>query len=121
MFTVLAVIQFLGACCDDSIGFSCHDNRRCRNGKGILVPLGSKVGEHVNEIRMCWFLEGSSVDPAGLVVAATTSAEVSWKVLGSLDTWFLYHWETGEVFDLSNGHSTVSLKPAPGGSIHLAC
>lgn len=40
--------------------------------------------------------------------------------LGSLDIWFLYCWETGAIFDLPKGHTTVSRKRPLDGDVPVA-
>lgn len=51
-----------------------------------MVPLTPKVCEHVDEIVLFWFLEGSSFDPVYLVVPVGRSSEVDLTGLGLLNT-----------------------------------
>lgn len=55
---------------------------------GILVPLATKVRQRCDEITLSWFLEGSSFNPACLVISVTRSTEVNWTALAPLDTGF---------------------------------
>lgn len=48
-FTISPVFRFLGACRDDTVGLTCHDDCICRNRQSALVPLAPKVCQHVNE------------------------------------------------------------------------
>lgn len=99
-FTVLAVFRFRDACCDGTVGFTCHNDRICRNGQGVFVPFSVKSRELVDEIGLYWLLKGSSFDLVCSAVALVRSAEVDCTGLGLHDTWFSYRWETGEVLDL---------------------
>lgn len=58
----------------------------CRNGQGALASLAPSFARCVHEIGLSWLLEGSSFDPACLVVTVTTSSEVYWTGLSLLDT-----------------------------------
>lgn len=53
-------------------------------------------------------MEWSSFDLIRSVVALARSAEVDWTGLSLLDTWFPYVWDPCEVFDLCQGHTSVS-------------
>lgn len=87
-FSVLTVFQFgLGACRDGRFGFTCHNDRMCSNGKGVLVPLAIKVRDRVDEIWFCWFFEGSLFDPFRSVIAEARSTEVNWMGLALI--WIL--------------------------------
>lgn len=49
------------------------------------------------------------------------SAGVDWTFLDSLDTWFTYRWEAGELFYWHEGHTKISHKLPIGGKVSFAC
>lgn len=80
----------------------------CRSGQGILVPLAGKVGEGIHETGLPLFLDGLSLDPVCSALPGARCTEEDLTGLGSLDTWLPYHWETGNVLDLLEIHTTTS-------------
>lgn len=66
VFTFLTVFWFLGGCRNGIFWLTCHNDRMCRIGQDVLVPLAPKLREHVDEIGLYWLLEGSSFDPIRL-------------------------------------------------------
>lgn len=91
-FTILTGFQFLGACCDGTVGFTCHDGYIGRNGQAALGPLAPKAREPVNETGPPWFLQGSSLGPVHSVVAlARYAQQTDWTGLCAFDTWSPCH------------------------------
>lgn len=121
VFNVLTGFQFVGACCDNTVWFTCYEDRLWRNEQSALAPLVLMRRECVGENGLNWFLEASSFDPIRSVVAVLGYAEVDWTALGSRDTLFPYHCETAEVFDLPEGHKTVLPKWTLHGDVSLSC
>lgn len=78
--------------------------------QGVLVPVVLKVCKPIDEFGLSWFLEGSPFHLTCSVLGIGRSAVVDCTDRSSLDTWFLYHWETGEIFELPEAHTTVSSK-----------
>lgn len=62
----------------------------------------------------------STFDSVRWDVAVAGSAGADWTGVRSLDKWFLYCWETVEVFDWPDGHKMVSHKRPLDVSVHLA-
>lgn len=89
-FIDLTVSWFLGTCGNDSIGFTCHDDRIYGNRQCILGPLSTKDCERVNGIGFSKLLEGSSFDSARSVLAMERSLEMDWMGLAPLDVCFPY-------------------------------
>lgn len=102
------MFRFLGAFCDGLVWFINHDDRMWRSRHGVLVTLGHKVCERVDRMGLSWLLERSSFGPVRPFVDVARSPEVDWTGLSWLDTLFPYRWETGEVFKLTEGHTTGS-------------
>lgn len=120
-FTVVTVFIFFGACCDGTVGFTCHGYRIYRSRQGALELLAHKAPECVDDIGLSSFLKWSFFDPAlwGVIVARSTEGD--WMGLKLLNTWFPHRWQAGEVLDLPEGHNTVLRKPALGRDAHRAC
>lgn len=57
--TFFILIRYLGTCCDETVGLTCHHDHMCRNKQGVLVPLAIKFRKPQDDIVLCWFLESS--------------------------------------------------------------
>lgn len=92
-----------------------------RKGLGVLVTLFPKIGEGVYEVGLSWFLKGSYFDPVRSFVAVARCAQVHWTGISSLNMRFPYCYETEEVFDLQESHTTVWRKRPLDGDFPVAC
>lgn len=108
--TSSTVFTFVGACRDETVVFTSHDNRTGRNRQGVLVSHLPTVCKCVYDKGLSWFSEGFFFDPVHSIFAVVRSAEVNWTGLCLLDKWFPYILETGEESDLPERHTAVMRK-----------